>query len=65
MLIGQRIMLFTEKVGEATVLDRMFKALEYLENDRMVKEYGLIKGATTVDWGDVQPETGWGININE
>ena len=25
----------------------------------------MIKGATTIDWGDVQPETGWGVAINE
>ncbi|WP_018615563.1 GH36-type glycosyl hydrolase domain-containing protein [Segetibacter koreensis] len=54
-----------EKVGDATVLERMIKALAYLDKDRMVKEYGLIKGATTIDWGDVQPETGWGVAIND
>ncbi len=36
----------------------------YLLNDRWSKEYGLVKGATTVDWGDVQPEKGWGVAIN-
>lgn len=55
----------SERVGETTVLERMIKALTYLDNDRMVKEYGLIKGATTIDWGDVQPETGWGVSIND
>jgi hypothetical protein len=55
----------SEKIGEITVLERMIKALTYLDNDRMVKEYGLIKGATTIDWGDVQPETGWGVSIND
>ncbi len=55
----------SEKVGESTVSERMIKSLAYLDNDRMVKEYGLIKGATTIDWGDVQPETGWGVSIND
>lgn len=55
----------TERIAGYTVLERMMKALTYLDNDRMVKQYGLIKGATTIDWGDVQPETGWGVSINE
>lgn len=54
-----------EKVGQFTVLERMMKALAFLDSDRMVRQYGLIKGATTIDWGDVQPETGWGVNIND
>ena len=54
-----------ERVGEFTVLERMIKALAFLNNERMVKQFGLIKGATTIDWGDVQPETGWGVNIND
>lgn len=54
-----------EKVGQYTVLERMLKALQFLNNERMVKDYGLIKGATTIDWGDVQPEKGWGVTINE
>ena len=55
----------SEKVGAYTVAERLQMALRYLYTDRMVKQYGLIKGATTIDWGDVQPEKGWGVNINE
>ena len=29
------------------------------------QEYGLITGATTADWGDVQPEHIWGVEIDE
>ncbi|SHN44305.1 GH36-type glycosyl hydrolase domain-containing protein [Chitinophaga sp. CF418] len=53
-----------EKIGEKTVIRRMEEALAYVHNERWAEEYGLVKGATTVDWGDVQPETGWGVVIN-
>jgi len=53
------------EVGDHTVWERMNEALQYLYKERMVKEYGLIKGATTIDWGDVQPEAGWGVRIND
>jgi hypothetical protein len=33
-------------------------------NKRYSPEYGLIYGATTVDWGDVQPETNWGVVLD-
>ncbi|PWV55814.1 GH36-type glycosyl hydrolase domain-containing protein [Chitinophaga sp. S165] len=53
-----------EKIGEKTVIRRMEDALTYILNERWAEKYGLVKGATTVDWGDVQPETGWGVVIN-
>ncbi|MCF6407532.1 hypothetical protein L3C95_31865 [Chitinophaga filiformis] len=53
-----------EKIGEKTVIRRMEEALIYVHNERWSEKYGLVKGATTVDWGDVQPETGWGVTIN-
>ena len=54
-----------EQVGEYTVAQRMEKALNYLMTERYNKKYGLIYGATTADWGDVQPEGGWGVDIDE
>ncbi|WP_291917799.1 hypothetical protein [Chitinophaga sp.] len=54
-----------EKVGDQTVLQRMEAAMRFILNDRWAKEYGLVKGATTIDWGDVQPETGWGVALND
>lgn len=54
-----------EKVGAYTILERLKNAIRYLYNERLATQYGLIKGATTIDWGDVQPESGWGVNINE
>jgi hypothetical protein len=43
----------------------MEAALRFVMTERWSKEYGLVKGATTVDWGDVQPENGWGVALNE
>ena len=34
-------------------------------NERLDKTYGLIWGATTADWGDVQPEHPWGVELDE
>ena len=31
---------------------------------RFNQKYGLIIGATTADWGDVQPEHGWGVTLD-
>lgn len=47
-----------------TVISRMDDALQYLLNDRFNTEYGLLWGATTIDWGDVQPEHVWGVELD-
>jgi len=39
-------------------------AMQFLMKERFSAEYGLIWGATTADWGDVQPEHGWGVDID-
>jgi glycogen debranching enzyme len=54
-----------EKVGGETVLSRCTRALQYVLNDRFSEKYGLITGATTIDWGDFQPEHEWGTFVNE
>jgi hypothetical protein len=54
-----------EVIGAKTVLQRMEDALAYIQKDRWSVKYGLVTGATTIDWGDVQPETGWGVAIND
>jgi hypothetical protein len=38
-----------------TVLNRMKNAVSYLMKERYNKKYGLLWGAMTADWGDVQP----------
>jgi len=48
-----------------TVLERLEYAMDYLMNYRYNKEYGLLWGATTADWGDVQPEHEWGVYITD
>ena len=54
-----------EPIGDFSVAQRMEKALNYLMSERYNKKYGLIYGATTADWGDVQPEGGWGVDIDK
>lgn len=53
------------KVGNSIVKDKMENALQFLMNERYNKAYGLLWGATTVDWGDVQPEHDWGVHLDE
>jgi GH15 family glucan-1,4-alpha-glucosidase len=57
--------ILNEVVGAKTVLQRMEDALSYIRKDRWSAKYNLVTGATTIDWGDVQPETGWGVAIND
>ncbi|MEX6689763.1 hypothetical protein QTN47_19815 [Danxiaibacter flavus] len=52
-------------IGGESVATRMEKALLYIMHDRWSDKYKLVTGATTVDWGDVQPEKGWGVAIND
>jgi glycogen debranching enzyme len=56
--------ILTEMIGDKTVSRRLVWAMEFLMNHRYDKRYGLIKGATTADWGDVQPEHGWGVDLD-
>lgn len=54
-----------EVIGGKTVVSRMEAAMQYILKYRWSEKYGLVTGATTVDWGDVQPERGWGVAIND
>jgi len=51
----------SENIDGKSVQSRMSDALQFLMDKRYSIRYGLIYGATTVDWGDVQPETPWGV----
>ncbi len=56
--------LLAESVAGKSVLDRLELALDYVLADRFDRECGLIWGATTADWGDVQPEHEWGVELD-
>jgi hypothetical protein len=45
-----------KKVGGEAVIVRLEKATEFLFQNRFDRERGLITGAHTADWGDVDPE---------
>ncbi len=61
---GDRSIL-SEKIGDLTVMQRMEAALKYVLKDRWSPKYGLVTGATTVDWGDMQAQNGWGVAVND
>ncbi|MFO7668728.1 MAG: hypothetical protein R6W31_03630 [Bacteroidales bacterium] len=61
---GDRAIL-SELVEGKTVSERLEWAMVFLMNHRFNDEYGLIWGATTADWGDVQPEHDWGVFLTE
>ena len=52
-------------IGDKSVDERMEWAMQFLIEERFSSEYGLIWGATTADWGDVQPEHGWGVDLDD
>jgi len=53
-----------EAVRDISVRKRLEMALEYPLKHRYSEKYGLIWGATTADWGDVQPEHEWGVEFD-
>ncbi|MCU0857057.1 MAG: hypothetical protein MUC65_01460 [Pontiellaceae bacterium] len=58
--------ILNETVVGKTVRERLEMAMDYPLTDRFSTNYNLIWGATTADWGDVQPEdtTGTVYNAN-
>ena len=54
-----------EAIGGTTVGDRLDQAMDFLATNRYDAKYGLLWGATTADWGDVQPEHNWGVYLTE
>lgn len=57
--------LLAEEVRGKTVRMRLALALDFLLQHRLSEGHGLIWGATTADWGDVQPEHRWGVELDE
>jgi glycogen debranching enzyme len=55
-----------ETVNGISVLKRMEMAMNFILTKRWSPKHGLVIGATTVDWGDVQPDTSSiGVEINK
>lgn len=54
-----------ERVAGRTVYERMVGMIDYLLKSRYDKQYGLLFGATTADWGDVQPNDDFGCDMND
>ncbi|NWJ49254.1 MAG: hypothetical protein HXX14_00180 [Bacteroidetes bacterium] len=57
--------ILSKEIDGKTVAMRLVDAMDFLMNYRFNKQYGLLIGATTADWGDVQPEHGWGVTLDE
>lgn len=53
-----------EIVSGETVYNRLKWSIDYLLTERYSEEYGLITGATTFDWGDVQVEGGAVVDVD-
>lgn len=53
-----------ERIAGITVRERLGLALQYVLTERFDREHGLVWGATTADWGDVQPESPWGVELD-
>jgi hypothetical protein len=53
-----------ENVAGKTVLERMNDMVDYLLKERYSEKYGLLWGAMTADWGDVQPNTDNVVDID-
>jgi glycogen debranching enzyme len=56
--------ILSEKVNGITVRRRLAMALQFLMDHRHDEKHGLLWGATTSDWGDVQPEHPWGVEFD-
>jgi len=53
-----------EEVDRETVYERLKRAVDFLLTERYSEKYGLITGATTFDWGDVQVEGGAVVDVD-
>ncbi|WP_346855585.1 amylo-alpha-1,6-glucosidase [uncultured Draconibacterium sp.] len=54
-----------EIVAGVSVNERLNRAIDYLYRERYSEKYGLITGATTFDWGDVQVEGGAVVDVDD
>ena len=54
-----------ETIAGKSVMERMTEMIDYLLRERYSERYGLLFGAMTADWGDVQPNDDFGCDMNE
>lgn len=54
-----------EKIGGTEIGTRLENSMGFLMDERYDQKYGLLWGATTADWGDVQPEHDWGVYLTD
>jgi glycogen debranching enzyme len=54
-----------DSIAGNTVQHQLERSLKFLLTKRFEPKYGLIWGATTADWGDIQPEHNWGVELND
>ncbi|NME68691.1 hypothetical protein HHU12_12035 [Flammeovirga aprica JL-4] len=59
------VAILDEVVVGKTVAKRLEESMQFLLNERFDEDYQLLWGATTADWGDVQPEHDWGVALDE
>ena len=60
-----RYELLNKEIAGLSVEDRLDLAMNFLMKNRFSTKHGLIWGATTADWGDVQPEHTWGVLLSD
>lgn len=57
--------ILTEVIGDKNVYTRMEMMIDYLMKEKYDEKYGLLTGALTSDWGDVQANDDGLVDINE
>lgn len=57
---GDRAIL-QERIDGLSVRERLGLALHYVLAERFDPKHNLVWGATRADWGDIQPESHWGV----
>lgn len=53
-----------DRIGDLSVRQRLVLAMNYVLTERFDSQHGLIWGGTTIDWGDVQPESLPGVRLD-
>ena len=57
--------ILNETVAGKTIYNRLKKSVDFLLDERYSEKHGLITGATTFDWGDIQVEGGAIVDVDD